>query len=110
MISVVPAESMAYVVGGEAAVETARSVDMEKAQSVLESRLVREKLSQLGLSTKEINTRLSQLTDAELHRFATTIDSLYPGEGALAVVISVLIIAILILVILKITNKKIVIK
>ncbi|MFQ5441647.1 MAG: PA2779 family protein [Thermodesulfobacteriota bacterium] len=110
LISAVPAESMAYIVGAEGAVEATRAVDMEKAQSILESRLVKMKLTQLGLSAEEINTRLSKLTDAELHRFASTIDSLYPGQGAIGVLIGVLIVIALVMVLLKLTNKKIVIK
>lgn len=110
IIGSVPAESMAYVMGGEASVTSSRSADMAKAQRVLESKLVSSKLQEMGLSTDEVTSRLDKLSDAELHKFATQLDNHYPGGDGLGFVIALLIIVLLVLLILKITDRKIIVK
>lgn len=111
IIGSIPARSMAYVIGAEGmAAESSRSVDMDRVQRVLESKLVSEKLDQAGLNSTEIKNRLDRLSDQELHQFAGQLDSLYPGGDGLGVVIALLIIIILVMVILKLADRKIVIK
>lgn len=110
VIGSIPSESMAYVVGSEVSAPSGRASDMDSIQRVLESKLVSEKLSKAGLSGDEINSRLAKLSDTEVHQFAKQLDSLYPGGDALGAVIALLIIVILVLVILKIADRKIVIR
>lgn len=110
-IGSIPAKSMAYVVGSEAVVaEHSREADIARIQRVLESKLVSDRLSQAGLSQDEINSKISQLSDDEVHSFASQLESLYPGGDALGAVIALLIIVILVLVILKLSDRKIVIR
>ncbi|MBI5643453.1 MAG: PA2779 family protein [Deltaproteobacteria bacterium] len=110
-IGSIPSKSMAYVVGPElAAARTDRAADMDKAQRVLESKLVSDKLESAGLSMSEIRSRVDRLSDQELHQFASQLDSLYPGGDALGVVIALLVIVILVMVILKLADRKIVIR
>lgn len=107
----IPTKSMAFVVGSEAVVaEHTREADIARIQRVLESKLVSDKLSDAGLTQDEINSKISQLSDEEVHSFASQLDSLYPGGDALGVVIGLLIIVILVLVILKLSDRKIVIR
>jgi hypothetical protein len=111
IIGSIPAKSMAYVVGSETMVAPIdRAADMAAVQRVLESRIVADKLTSMGLTSTEIRDRLGKLTDAELHQFAKQIDSLYPGGDALGAVIAILVIVILVLLILKMTDRKIIIK
>lgn len=111
IIGSIPSKSMAYVVGVEKAESfSTRAADVDRVQRVLESKLVSEKLSQAGLSMTEIKSRLDKLSDTELHSFASQLDSLYPGGDALGVVIALLIIVILVMVILKLADRKIVIR
>ncbi|MBI2412925.1 MAG: PA2779 family protein [Deltaproteobacteria bacterium] len=111
MIGSIPAKSMAYVAGPEAVAASAgRAADMEKIQRVLESRLVADKLEASGLPTAEIMPRIDKLTDDELHQFASQLDGLYPGGDGLGVVIALLIIVILVMVILKLSDRKIIIR
>lgn len=114
-VSVIPAKTLAYVVSsgefyGPAVSQSVRVADMDKIQRVLESRIISERLKGLGLSEEEINTRLSKLTDEELHQFATQVDSLYPGGNGLGIVIAILVIILLVIVILKVMDKKIIIE
>lgn len=110
-IGAVPAKSMAYVVGSEAVVaEHSREADIARIQRVLESKLVSEKLSEAGLTQEEIDARIGQLSDEEVHSFASQLDSLYPGGDAIGAVIGLLIIVILVLVVLKLMDRKIIIR
>lgn len=115
IIGCTPAKSLAFVVGtNQAAGMTesgpARAEDMARVQRVLEAKEVRAKLTELGLGKEEIDSRLARLSDAELHSFASQLDSLYPGGGFLGFVAGILIIVILVLLILKLTDRKIIVK
>ncbi|MBI5048904.1 MAG: PA2779 family protein, partial [Deltaproteobacteria bacterium] len=76
---------------------------------VLESKMVSQRLSELGLSREEINLKLQQLNDADVHQFASQLDSLMPG-GQLEFIIALLVIAVLVLVILQLTGHKVIVK
>lgn len=112
VVGSIPAKSMAYVVGADAvtAHEASRAADMDTLQRVLESKLVAEKLGSMGLTMDEIKPRIEKLTDEELHSFASQVDSVYPGGDGLGAVIALLIIVILVLVILKIADRKLIIR
>jgi hypothetical protein len=88
-------------------VQSDRTEDLARIQNLLETKIVRERLDALGFSQDEIQGRLSQLTDQELHRLATQIDSLSVGGDAAGVIIAVLVIIILIIVILQLTGHKV---
>lgn len=86
-----------------------RAADIEKIQSVLETKAVRERLSQFGLNQDEIAGRLSQLSDEQIHQFALQLDDLRVGQDAGGVIITVLVIIILVIVILQLTGHKIIV-
>ena len=56
-----------------------RNSDLLKVQKVLESKMVRERLSQLGFTEKGIQQRLNQLSDQQIHQLALKIDDLKVG-------------------------------
>ena len=56
-----------------------RSADMKTIQTALESKIVRERLKTLGLTDKEIESRLGKLTDQQVHQLAKNVDSIAPG-------------------------------
>jgi hypothetical protein len=86
-----------------------RAADIERIQSVLETKAVRERLSQFGLNQDEIAGRLSQLSDKQIHQLALQLDDLRVGQDAGGVIIAVLVIIILIIVILQLTGHKIIV-
>lgn len=108
----IPAKSMAYVVGSEtvASAEYSREADIARIQRVLESKIVSDRLQETGLSQTEINDKLNKLSDSEVHSFAGQLDGLFPGGDGLGVVIALLIIVILVMVILKLADRKIIIR
>jgi len=87
-----------------------RTSDIEKIQSFLEMKAVRERLKQFGLTNEEVTERLSQLSDEQVHQLALQLDDLRVGQdSALGVVIAILIIVILVIVILQLTGRKVII-
>ncbi len=86
-----------------------KETDILKIRTFLESRIVAQRLNDLGFSSEEVSARLSQLSPKQIHNIATKIDSLRPGGDALGVVISLLVIAILVIIILQMTGHKVII-
>jgi hypothetical protein len=87
-----------------------RSADIEKIQKVIETKIISERLKQLGLNKEEIYLRLEQLSDRQLHNLAMQIDDLKVGQGdVFGVIIALLVIAILVVVLLKLTGHKVII-
>mgnify|MGYP001083729943 CR=1 FL=1 len=87
-----------------------RSADIEKIQKVIETKIVSERLKQLGLNKEEIHLRLEQLSDKQLHNLAMQIDDLKVGQGdVFGIIIALLVIAILVVVLLKLTGHKVII-
>jgi hypothetical protein len=82
---------------GDSLLIATRGADLQRVQTVLESKMIQQRLEELGLTPEEINARLSQLSDAQLHQLATQLDSLMPGgDGGLGIIIALLVIAVLV--------------
>ncbi len=77
-----------------------RAADIAKIQAMLETKMVGERLVQLGYTKDEIQSKLGQLSDQQLHKVALKIDDLKAGGDGAGVVIAVLLIAIIVLVVL----------
>ncbi len=84
-----------------------RAKDMATVKQALENKLVTERLAALGYSADEIDARLAQLSDTEVHQLASEIDTLTVAGDGLGVVIALLIIVLLVIVILKLTDTRI---
>ena len=87
-----------------------RGADIEKIQKVIEVKAISERLTQLGLTQGEVQSRLGQMSDQQIHQVALQLDSLKVGQSdALFVIIAILVIAILVVVLLKVTGHKVII-
>lgn len=86
-----------------------RSADLAKIQPALESKIIRQRMADLGLNQSEIGARMATLSDSELHQVASQIDTLNAGGDALGVVVVLLVIAILVVVLLQLTGHKVVV-
>ncbi|MGB3942113.1 MAG: PA2779 family protein [Candidatus Manganitrophaceae bacterium] len=110
LVSVFPAsEGWAMFLPSNRTDSSLREEEAAKIQSVLESKVIRQRLADLGLTHEEIAARLSQLSDQEIHQVSTQIDSLYAGGDGLGVVIGLLVIAILVVILLQLTGHKVII-
>ncbi len=117
VIASIPAQSAAMFISSDIigvssvdAVDDSVS-DMAKVNTFLESKIVRQRLSDFGLTAEEISSRLNRLSSDQLHRIATHIDQVDAGgDSALSVIITLLVIAILVIVVLKLMGRQVIIK
>jgi hypothetical protein len=86
-----------------------RNADLGNIQKVLEVKAIRERLMQFGLTQDEIQKRLAQLSDYQIHQFALQLDDLKIGQDVFGVIIALLVIAVLVVVLLKLTGHKVII-
>jgi hypothetical protein len=108
-ISVVPRAQAGFVPSDSGTVQTERSQDMATVQKVLENKKVRQRLQDLGYAPAEIEARLAALSDAELHRLSTQMESLTAGGNGVGLVIGVLLVILLVILILELTGNHVII-
>lgn len=88
-----------------------RDSDLEKIQGVIETKMISERLKQIGLSPDEIQKRLSQLSDQQIHQLALQLDELkVGGDGGWAVLVAILVIAAIVVLVIYLTGHEVVIK
>ncbi len=85
-----------------------RAADIDKIQKALETKMVRERLEKLGYAQEEINSRLAQLSDQQMHNLALQIDEIKVG-GDLGIVIALLVITILVVLLIQLTGHRVVV-
>src|SRR3989344_7751553 len=83
-----------------------RQEDLAKIQKILENKMIRQRLSQMGLTEKEVEDRLSKLSDQDVHQLASKTDSMMPaGDSAGGVIIGILVITILVLLVIYLIKR-----
>jgi len=88
-----------------------RASELQKIQKFLEVKMVRERLKELGLSPDEIQNRLHQFNDQQIHQLALKLDDLkVAGDDALGIIILLLVIAVLVVLLIQLTGHKIIVK
>ena len=102
-ISIIPRVEAAFIPSSDSQTSLMRNQDIQTIKKALENKIVKQRLQDLGFSEKEIQERLNQLSDEEVHSLAMQIDSLSQG-GILGVIIAVLVIVLLVLLILKLID------
>ena len=117
VIASVPTQSAAMFIssdsiGGSVANVVVDSVtDAVKVRSFLESKIVRQRLSDFGLTSGEVSSRLNQLSSDQIHQIASHIDQVDTGgDSFVGGIIAMLVIVILVIVVLKLMGLEIVIK
>jgi hypothetical protein len=87
-----------------------RAADLAEIQRVLEMKVVKERLENLGFTAEEVRARLDQMSDHQMHQLAQQIDDLKVGKDSAGTVIIVLIvIALIVVAILYFTGRKVVV-
>jgi hypothetical protein len=81
-----------------------READLQKIQKLLESTLIGHKLSQFGLTGEEVEGRLQQLNDEQIHQLATQIHALEPGGNGAIIVPIIIWVGIILLFVLEWTG------
>jgi hypothetical protein len=88
-----------------------RTSDLQKIQRFLEMKMVRERFRELGISPEEIQARLDQVSDPQLHQLALKLDELKIGaDSGLGIIIFLLVVAIVVIIIIQLTGHRVVVK
>jgi hypothetical protein len=88
-----------------------RSSDLDKIRKVLEMKMIRERLKNFGFTPNEIEKKLSQLDDQQIHQLALHLDDLKVGSDGWAwVVVILVLIAIGVIVYFYVTGHRVVIE
>lgn len=90
--------------------QNVRGEEINTIQQALETKIVAEKLKDYGLSADEVNAKLQTMSDRQIHMLAQASDRVLEGGDGVGFVIGILIIVLLVIVIMKLLDKKIVIK
>lgn len=117
VIASIPAQSAAMFISSDSiGVSSVDAVvdsvsDLAKVNTFLESKIVRQRLSDFGLTAEEISSRLDSFSSDQLHKIATHIDQVDAGgNDPLGIIITLLVIAILVIVVLKLMGHQVIIK
>ncbi len=88
-----------------------RAADVAKVQSLLERKVVLQKLVDYGVSPEEAMAKIRSMSDQDLHKLASLTDRVAAGsDDALGFLIGVAILIILIIIIMKLMNKEIIVR
>ncbi len=108
-----PAEAM-YVspapnheASGQTAGSLERAADLVRIQAAIESRIVRQKLIDYGLSPADALTRVDKLSNEQLHVFATHTDSIQAGSDGLDLFFGLVAVALLVVVLVLLLQGRI---
>lgn len=88
-----------------------RSSDLEKIRNVLEVKMVQERLKDFGFTPVEIEKKLSQLDDQQIHQLALGLDELkVGGSGWGWLVVILVLIALGVIVYFYVTGHRVIIE
>jgi Family of unknown function (DUF6627) len=88
-----------------------RGSDLEKIQNALETKMIGERLKQIGFTLGEIQKKLDQLSDQQVHQLAQHLDELKVGGDAGGVVlITILVLAAIAVAVIYLSGHEIAIK
>jgi hypothetical protein len=87
-----------------------RAADLAKVQTVLESRIIQQKLIDYGLSPTEAMARVNRLSDQQLHEFATRTDSVQAGGDPADLFFGLVLVALLVVVLVYLLQGRIEVK
>jgi hypothetical protein len=95
---------LAPAVTSEIGADAARAADLQTVQHVLESKVIQQRLLDLGLTAEEAQARLATLSNEELHQLALQVDALVPG-GDLGLIIAILVVVLLVVLIIYLIRR-----
>jgi hypothetical protein len=104
----VPAQGWAMLL--PAGPPEARSADLAKVRTALESSVIKQRLLDYGLTSEETARRMESLSDEQVHQFASHLDAVQAGGDVASDVIVILLIIIIVIVILELTGHKVVMR
>ena len=85
-----------------------RSSDIDKIRNVLELKMVRERLKEFGFTPDEIEKRLTQLNDEQLHQLALQLDEVKVGGDGWVVLGILIVLAAIAVIVIYLTGHRVV--
>ena len=85
-----------------------RSSDLDKIRKVLELKMVRERLREFGFTPDEIEKRLTQLNDEQLHQLALQLDEVKVGGDGWVVLGILIVLAAIAVIVIYLTGHRVV--
>jgi hypothetical protein len=82
-----------------------RADDLQTVQAALESRLVSQRLADLGFTAEEVGARIAQLSNEQIHQVAQKLDQVRVGQDGGAVIGVLVIIGLVVLIYYLVTHK-----
>ena len=107
LVTFTPRAEASLVPTSMSMVSEGRAQDLGSVQKVLENKAVKARLAALGYTDAEISSKLSMLSDAELHKLSTQLNALDAGGDGLGLIIGILVVVLLVVVIIKVSDKTI---
>ena len=87
-----------------------RPQDLQKLQKFLETKMVRERLKDLGFIPEEVQMKLGNLSDQQIHQIALHLDEMKVAGDGVGIFIAVFLIAVLVVLIIYATGHRFVLK
>ena len=95
------AVSQSQMIAPEENASTKREINEIKVRRALENKIVAEKLMSHGLTKEEVSLKINEMSDEQVHQIASLTDRIPAGgDGAVAVIVTLLVIAALVLLII----------
>jgi hypothetical protein len=88
-----------------------RGSDLGKIQNAIETKMIGERLKQIGLTPDEIQKKLTQLSDQQIHQLALQLDELkVGGDGGWTVVVILIVLAAIAVLIIYLSGHEVVVQ
>ncbi len=94
-------------ISGFESVSASRAANMDKIRTTLESKIVRQKLLDYGLSPEEAMVRVNRLSDEQISQLATHTESLQAGGDGGEFVVGLLVVALLVIVLVYLLQHRV---
>jgi len=88
-----------------------RGSDLGKIQNAIETKMIGERLKQIGLTPDEIQKKLTQLSDQQIHQLALQLDELkVGGDGGWTVVAILIVLAAIAVLVIYLSGHEVVVQ
>jgi Family of unknown function (DUF6627) len=94
-------------ISGAASASAVRAADIAKIERALESKVVRQKLLDYGLSPEQAMPRVSMLSDEQIKQLATHSESLQAGGDGGDIIVGLIVVALLVVVLVYLLQHRI---
>ncbi len=87
-----------------------RQADLNGIQKTLETAMIKQRLSDYGLSPADAMARINSLSDTQIHEFAANMNSLQAGADGVDALIFLLLVAVIVVLVLELTGHHVIVR